>query len=157
MVTLVASCGGYAAADERQQKAADKDPQTVAEQLRKDVEQLKSDVEKLKQESSITNDLRDIKKDIADLRDIKKDIATIKNTPQAPKEAWWAFGIVGGLFVGAWVFVSWRREQTRIEEARIHQAIAKRNALTKATEHEIAARLNAAIGLLVAARGAEKK
>jgi len=70
----------------------------------------------------------------------------------APPEAWLAIGGVGALFVIAWLIVSWRREESRIREAAIHERIAIASAQTKANDAEVRARLAAVVAVLNATR-----
>jgi hypothetical protein len=102
------------------------------------ITEIKARLDRLEKESSINNDLKDV----------KQKLDTIADTRPAPWEAWLAVGVVGALFVVKWASVSSEREASRIREAEIHKDIAINAAQTKANEAEVGARLDAVIDLL---------
>jgi len=54
-----------------------------------------------------------MQKDLADMKRMLED----RKASQAPPEAWWAIGILGIVFAGAWLVVNWKRENARATEA----------------------------------------
>ena len=92
-----------------------------------------------------------------DLKAIEQKLDAIQKTQAAPKEAWYALGFVGTVFVVAWAFVSWLREKTRINEAKTNERIAAINAETKANDAEVRERLEAVVDLLNATKAEVKK